>query len=141
MKPPTEEQLNEEVDDGYGLQWQDKPTWLIQADLNLLQSELDALEMTYEMTTDRWNKERGWILTMIQSYINSIEFETEWTDEVDEEAVARDQLRLQEYRTKLRVETEEYEQGAAKAKEAIKYKGLQIAVAQDALKRSLNGHF
>jgi len=141
MKPPTEEQLNEEVDDGYGLQWQDKPTWLIQADLNLLQSELDALEMTYEMTSDRWEKEEKFLLSMIQSYINSIEFETEWMDEVDEEAVARDQLRLQEYRTRLRVETEEYEEGAAKAKDAIKYKELQIAVAKDALKHSFNGHF
>ena len=141
MKPPTEEQLNEEVDDGYGLQWQDKPTWLIQADLNLLQSELDALEMTYEMTTDRWEKEEKFLLSMIQSYINSIEFETEWMDEVDEEAVARDQLRLQEYRTRLRVETEEYKEGAAKAKDAIKYNELQIAVAKDALKHSFNGHF
>ena len=141
MKPPTEDQLNEEVDDGYGLQWQDKPTWLIQADLNLLQSELDALEMTYEMTSDRWNKEREWILTMIQIYLNNIEFETEWMDEVDEEAVARDQLRLQEYRAKLEQETKEYEEGEVESKKAIAYKRLQIAVAEDALRHSYSGHF
>ena len=141
MKPPTEDQLNEEVDDGYGLQWQDKPTWLIQADLNLLQSELDALEMTYEMTSDRWNKEREWILTMIQVYLNNIEFETEWMDEVDEEAVARDQLRLQEYRAKLEQETKEYEEGEVESKKAIAYKRLQIAVAEDALRHSYSGYF
>ena len=141
MKPPTEDQLNEEVDDGYGLQWQDKPTWLIQADLNLLQSELDALKMTYEMTSDRWNKEREWILTMIQIYLNNIEFETEWMDEVDEEAVARDQLRLQEYRAKLEQETKEYEEGEVESKKAIAYKRLQIAVAEDALRHSYNGYF
>jgi hypothetical protein len=36
MKPPTEEQLNEEVDDGYGLKWEGKPSWFIQAEINLL---------------------------------------------------------------------------------------------------------
>jgi hypothetical protein len=40
MKPPTEEQLNEEVDDGYGLKWEGEPSWFIQAEINHLKMEL-----------------------------------------------------------------------------------------------------
>ena len=141
MKPPTDEQLNEEVDDGYGLQWQGKPTWLIQMDINLLQSEHDALEITYEMSVDRWAIEKKRLEAMIKNYLDSIEFETEWMDEVDEEAVTHYQHRLQEYRTRLEQETKEYEEGEVEAKKAIAYKRLQIAVAEDALRHSYSGHF
>jgi hypothetical protein len=82
-KPPTEDQLNEEVDDGYGLQFKGEPSWFIQAELDLKEAELDALEVTNEMTTDRWEKEEKFLLSMVRSYELSLEFELEWQDEID----------------------------------------------------------
>jgi hypothetical protein len=46
MKPPTEEQLNEEVDDGYGLHTRESPPWFIQGRTRPPQGGADALEMT-----------------------------------------------------------------------------------------------
>ena len=141
MKPPTEEQLNEEVDDGYGLAYESEPSYIIQGALDFLKMELDGLEMTAEMVTDRWNSHQVFLNTVVRHYVLSIELETEWVDEVDQTAVAHYQQQLQEAREKLRKETEEYEEGKKQSEEAIAYKKRQIAVVADVLKRSATGHF
>ena len=140
MKPPTEDQLNEEVDDGYGLQFNGEPSWFIQAELDLKEAELDALEVTNEMTTDRWEKEEKFLLSMVRCYELSLEFELEWQDEVDPIAVAREQEKLQEARDKYDKEKKEFEEGKEKSQENIEYKKRQILVIKDALMRSHNGH-
>ena len=141
MKPPTEEQLNQEVNDGYGLQWEGEPSWIIQAEIDRKNMEIDAMEVTMEMTVDRWKKEEAYLLTVIRLYENSIEFEMEWQDEVDQVAVAHEQERLQEAKNKHSKEKEEFEAGEKEAKEAIELKKRELAVLQDVLRRSHTGHF
>ena len=141
MKPPTEEQLNQEVNDGYGLQWEGEPSWIIQAEIDRKNMEIDAMEVTMEMTVDRWKKEEAYLLTVIRLYENSIEFEMEWQDEVDQVAVAHEQERLQEAKNKHSKEKEEFETGEKEAKEAIELKKRELAVLQDVLRRSHTGHF
>ena len=141
MKPPTEEQLNEEIDDGYGLAYEGESTLIIQGALDLLKMELDSLEMTAEMVTDRWTTHKAFLVTVVNHYVLSIELETEWVDEVDQTAVAHYQQQLQEAREKLRKETEEYEEGKRQSEEAIAYKKRQMAVVADVLRRSHKGHF
>ena len=111
MKPPTEEQLNEEVDDGYGLAYEGEPGFIIQGALDLLKMELDSLEMTAEMVEDRWIKHKTFLTTVVNHYVLSLELETEWMDEIDQAAVTHYQQQLQEAREKLVKETEEYEEG------------------------------
>jgi hypothetical protein len=110
MKPPTEEQLNQEIDDGYGLQWEGEPSWVVQAEIDRKNMEIDAMEVTMEMTIDRWRKEENYLLTVIRLYENSLEFEMEWQDEVDQVAVAHEQERLQEAKSKHSKEKEEFEE-------------------------------
>ena len=141
MKPPTEEQLNEEVDDGFGLKWEGEPNWFIQTALDHLKMELDALEMTREMVTDRWVSHQTFLANVVRHYVLSLEMETDWMDEVDQAAVDHYQQKLQEAREKLKNETEEYEEGKKRSAEAIAYKKRQIAVVADVLRRSYNGHF
>jgi len=136
MKPPTEEQLNEEVDDGYGLQWEGEPSWLIKAELDLLETELDVLEVTIEMTADRWEKEEKYLLTVVRTRELALELELEWMDDVDEAAVAREQEKLQEAKEKHEKEKREFEEGKEKAQAEVAYKKAQIAVAKDALRRA-----
>ena len=141
MKPPTEEQLNEEIDDGYGLQYEGEPSFIIQSALDLLKAELDTLEMTAEMVEDRWTKHKTFLATVVNHYVLSIELETEWMDEIDQAAVTHYQQQLQEAREKLVKETEEYEEGKRQSEEAIAYKRRQMAVVADVLRRSHTGHF
>jgi hypothetical protein len=141
MKPPTEAQLNEEIDDGYGLQYEGEPNLVVQSAFDLLKMELDALEMTAEMVMDRWANHQAFLATVVRHYTLSIELETEWVDEVDQAAVAHYQQKLQEAEDNLKKETEEYEEGKKKSEEAIAYKKRQIAVVADVLKRSATGHF
>ena len=141
MKPPTEAQLKEEVDDGYGLHLEGEPSWLIQTEIDLKEAELDALELTAEMVTDRWEKEEKYLLSMIRSYELSLEFELEWQDEVDPIAVAREQEKLQEARNKYAKEKEEYKDGKKKSDEAVGLKKRELAVLRDILRRSHVGHF
>ena len=136
MRPPTEEELNEEVDDGYGLQWEGEPSWFIKAELDLLETELDALEITIEMTTDRWEKEEKFLLTVVRTRELALELELEWQDEVDEAAVAREREKLQEAKDKHEKEKKEFEEGKEKAQVAVAHKKAQIAVAKDALRRA-----
>jgi len=141
MKPPTEAQLNEEVDDGYGLQWEGEPSWFIKTELELLEAELDAMEMTKEMTTDRWEKEEKFLLIVVRHHELALELELEWLDEVDPAAVASEQEKLQEAKDKHEKEKKEFEEGKEKAMVAIAHKKAQIAVARDAFRRSHIGHF
>jgi len=141
MKPPTEEQLNEETDDGYGLQFEGEPNAIVQSALDLLKMELEALEMTAEMVEDRWSSHKIFLDTVVRHYTLSIEMETEWMDEIDQAAVTHYQQQLQEAREKLVKETEEYEEGKKQSEEAIDYKKRQIAVVADVLRRSHTGHF
>ena len=141
MKPPTEAQLNEETDDGYGLQYEGEPSLVVQSAFDLLKMELDALEMTAEMVMDRWANHQAFLVTVVRHYTLSIELETEWVDEVDQAAVAHYQQKLQEAEDNLKKETEEFEEGREKSEEAIAYKKRQMAVVADVLRRSNNGHF
>jgi hypothetical protein len=59
MKPPTEEQLNEEVDDGYGLHTRESPPGSSREPSTSSKAELDALEITAEMVTDRWRRRKS----------------------------------------------------------------------------------
>ena len=141
MKPPTEAQLNEETDDGYGLQFEGQPNAIVQSALDLLKMELDALEMTAEMVIDRWTNHQAFLVTVVRHYTLSIELETEWVDEVDQATVTHYQQKLQEAEDNLKKETEEFEEGRKKSEEAIAYKKRQMAVVADVLRRSNNGHF
>jgi len=141
MKPPTDEQLNEEVDDGYGLQFEGEPSWLIQTEITLKEAELDALELTAEMVEDRWEKEKKYLLSVVRHYELSLEFELDWQDEVDPVAVAREQEKLKEAKDKYDKEKEEFEEGKKKSDEAIELKKRELAVLRDVLRRSHNGHF
>ena len=141
MKPPTDEQLNEIVDDGYGLQLEGEPSWFIKAELELKEAELDALEITAEMVEDRWKKEEDYLLALIRHYKNSLEFEMEWQDEVDPVAVAAEQDHLKEAEEKHATQKKEFEEGKEKSQEAIDLKKRELAVITDVLRRSHNGHF
>jgi len=141
MRPPTEAELNEEVDDGYGLAYEGEPTFVIQGFVDLLKAELDALELTSEMTIDRWGRQEKFLKDVIRHCQDSINFEMEWMDEPDPVVIARDQQRLQEYREQLKKETEEFEEGKKESEEAIAHKKRQIAVVADVLRRSYTGHF
>ena len=141
MKPPTEEQLNEEIDDGYGLQYEGEPSAIIQSALDLLKAELDALEMTAEMVTDRWTSHKNFLVTMVRHYTLSLEMETEWLDEVDQASVTHYQQKLQEAENNLKKETEEFEEGRKNSQEAVDHKKRQMAVVADLLRRSHTGHF
>ena len=141
MKPPTEEELNEEIDDGFGLQYEGEPNAIIQSAIDLLKAELEALEMTAEMVEDRWSSHKTFLDTVVRHYALSIEMETEWADEIDQAAVTHYKQQLQEAKEKLEKETEEYEEGKKRSEEAIDYKKRQIAVVADVLRRAHNGHF
>jgi len=141
MKPPTEEQLNEEVDDGYGLAYEGEPSFIIQGALDTLKMELDALEVTSEMVTDRWATHQAFLVTMVRHYTLSIEMETEWMDEVDQAAVTHYQQKLHEAEENLKKETEEFEEGRRSSQEAMDHKKRQMAVVADVLRRSRTGHF
>ena len=141
MKPPTEAQLNEETDDGYGLQFEGEPSWLIQTEITLKEAELDALELTAEMVADRWKKEEEFLQVMVRHYELTVELEMEWQDEVDPVAVAAGQDHLKEAKEKLAKEEEEYQEGKKKSDQAIELKKRELAVLRDVLRRSHNGHF
>jgi len=141
MKPPTEEQLNEEVNDGYGLQFEDEPAWFTQAEIDRIKADIEILEITAEMTADRWIKEKNHLLTLIRCHKNSLEFELEWTDEVDPAAVALEQERLQAARDKLKKEEEEFMAGEKRVKDTIDFKKNEITVLKDVLRRNHGGHF
>jgi len=141
MKPPTEEQLNEETNDGYGLQWEGEPSWLVQTEIDLKEAELDALELTAEMVADRWKKEEEFLQTIVCHYELAVELEMEWQDEVDPIALATEQEHLNEAKEKLVKEREEYEDGKKKSKEAMDLKKRELAVLRDVLRRSHIGHF
>ena len=141
MKPPTEEQLYEEVNDGYGLQFEDEPAWFTQAEIDRIKADIEILEITAEMTADRWIKEKNHLLTLIRCHKNSLEFELEWTDEVDPAAVALEQERLQAAQDKLRKEEEEFKAGEKEVKDTIDLKKSEIKVLQDVLRRNHGGHF
>ena len=140
MRPPTEEQLNEIIDDGYGLQFEGEPSWFIKAEVDLKEAEIDALEITAEMVADRWRKEEDYLLTLIRHYKSSVEFEMEWQDEVDP-AAATEQERLKEAENNHATQKKEYEEGKEKSKEAIDLKRRELAVLRDVLRRSYVGHF
>ena len=141
MKPPTEDQLNEEVDDGYGLHLEGEPSWLIQTEIDLKEAELDALELTAEMVADRWKKEEEYLQNVVRHYELAVELEMEWQDEVDPVAVAAEQDHLKEAKEKLAKEKEEYKEGKKKSDEAIDLKKRELAVLRDVLRRSHVGHF
>ena len=141
MKPPTEEELNQEVDDGYGLQWEGEPSWFIQTEITLKEAELDALELTAEMVEDRWRKEEEYLQNVVRHYELAVELEMEWQDEVDPVAVAAEQDHLKEAKEKLAKEKEDYKEGKKTSDEAIELKKRELAVLRDVLRRSHNGHF
>ena len=141
MKPPTEAELNEEVNDGYGLQSEKEPAWFTKAEIDRIITEIEILEITAEMTADRWAKEKDHLLVIIRCHENSLEFEMEWTDEVDPAAVTLEQERLQAARDRLQKEEEEYKAGAKQVKNTIDLKKREITVLQDALRRNHGGHF
>jgi hypothetical protein len=133
--------LNEEVNDGYGLQFEEEPAWFIKAEMERIEAEIEILEITAEMTADRWAKEKDHLLTIIRIHKNSLEFEMEWTDEVDPAAVALEQERLQAARDKLRKEEEEFKAGEKRVKDTIDLKKKEITVLKDVLRRNHGGHF
>ena len=141
MKPPTEEEINQEIDDGYGLQFEGEPSWLIQTEIDLKEAELDALELTAEMVADRWKKEEEFLQVMVRHYELTVELEMEWQDEVDPVAVAAGQDHLQKAKEKLAKEEEEYQEGKRKSDQAIDLKNRELAVLRDVLRRANNGHF
>ena len=141
MKPPTDEQFNEIVDDGYGLQLEGEPSWFIKTELDLKEAEIDAMEVTREMVADRWKTEEKLLLVVVRHHELALEFEMDWTDEVDQDAVTREQDRLRVAKEKHAKEKGEYEDGEKKAIEAIELKKKELAVIADVLRRSYNGHF
>ena len=141
MKPPTEAMLNEEVDNGSGLHLEGEPSYIVQGALDILTMELDTLEITMEMTSDRWKNEEDHLLAVIRHYNNSLEFEMEWQDEVDPVTVAAEQDHLKEAEEKLATKREEFEEGREKMQENLDHKKRQILVVKDVLRRTHNGHF
>ena len=142
MKPPTEAMLNEEVDNGYGLHLEGEPSYIVQGALDILTMELDTLEITMEMTSDRWKNEEDHLFAVIRHYKNSLEFEMEWQDEVYPVTVAAEQDHLKEAEEKLATQREfEFEEGREKMQENIDHKKRQILVVKDVLRRTHNGHF
>ena len=133
--------MNEEVNDGYGLQFEDEPAWFTQAEIDRIKADIEILEITAEMTADRWIKEKNHLLTLIRCHKNSLEFELEWTDEVDPAAVALEQERLQAARDKLKKEEEEFMAGEKRVKDTIDFKKNEITVLKDVLRRNHGGHF
>jgi hypothetical protein len=77
MKPPTEEQLNEEVDDGYGLQYEGEPSWSYRRDrppqngARRLRGDVRDGHRQVEEGGPSWSH-------MVRHYNLSIELETEW---------------------------------------------------------------
>jgi len=141
MKPPTDEEINEEVNDGYGLRFEEEPAWFTQAEIDRIKTDIEILEITAEMTADRWAKEKDHLLVIIRCHENSLEFEMEWTDEVDPVAVTLEQERLQAAKNRLQKEEEEYKAGVKQVEETLDLKKREVIVLQDVLRRKHAGHF
>ena len=140
MRPPTEEELNEEVEDGFGLDLYDQDFDLVKTNLEDRKLDLFVLEVTLEITRDRWILEKGRLEADIRLKESMLTVSQEYFDDEPDMAV-QDQHALDTAKERLRKEEEEYLEGEKKTKEQIARKKLELAVVADVVAHRHTGHF
>jgi hypothetical protein len=87
MRPPTEEELNEEVEDGFGLDLYDQDFDLVKTNLEDRKLDLFVLEVTLEITRDRWILEKGRLEADIEFKESMLTVSQEYFDDEPDMAV------------------------------------------------------
>ena len=139
MRPPTEDELNEEVDEGFALHMLEDPLWQVEANYVDRQLELEVLEITVQIVKDRWIQDKKKRLEEIRHRREMLTVSQEYFDDMPEMAV-QDQLALDQAKERLVKEEKEYEEGRKTAVEKINRKKLELAVVADILRRHTNHH-
>ena len=139
MRPPTEEELNEEVDEGFALHMLEDPLWIVEANHLDRQLELEVLEITLTIVDDRWAQDRKKLQDDIRYKQEMLTVSQDYFDDMPEMA-AQDQLALDQAKERLVKEEKEYEEGRKTAVEKINRKKLELAVVADILRRHTNHH-
>ena len=137
MKPPTEEELNEVVDDGFALDKLEEPLWMVEANLIDRKLELENLEITLQITMDRWEHEKKKLLDDIRFRREMLEVSEVYFDD-DPDVAAHDLVLLNTAKEKYKKEEKEFEEGLKKAKDKIERKKRELAVVADIRRRHAN---
>ena len=140
MRPPTEDELNEEVNDGFGLSLYDEDLDIVKMDLENRNQEIFILEITLQITQDRWTLEKARLKDNIQFKKSVLEVSQVYFGD-DPDMAAQDQLSLDAAKQQLEKEEKEFEEGEKKAKEEIARKKLELAVVADVVAHRHTGHF
>jgi len=144
MRPPTQEEddmaNNEFINDGFGLNFDEKDPWSIQEALDDIQRELRIEVVINDVNIQEWEdgsqRRRGHILTLVQNRHTEQELVSSthnW------ENVYKASIELEEAQCQYRMDHEEYEENKKWAEEDIALKRRQVAVLEDLIKRSLCG--
>jgi hypothetical protein len=144
MRPPTQEEddmaNNEFMDDGFGLNFDEKDPWSIQEALDDIQRELRIEEVINNVNIQEWedgrHRRRGHILTLVQNRLREQEI-TSLTHTFENEYKAS--IELEEAQCQYRLDEVEYEEDKKWAEEDIALKRRKVAVLEDLIKRSLCG--
>ena len=137
MRPPTEEELNEEVDKGFALHMLEDPLWQVEANYVDRQLELEVLEITVQIVKDRWIQDKKKRLEEIRHRREMLTVSQEYFDDMPEMA-AQDQLALDQAEERLIKEEKEYEEGEKAARDKIERKKRELAVVADIIRRHTN---
>ena len=137
MRPPTEEELNEEVDEGFALHMLEDPLWQVEANYVDRQLELEVLEITVQIVKDRWIQDKKKRLEEIRHRREMLTVSQEYFDDMPEMA-AQDQLALDQAEERLIKEEKEYEEGEKAASDKIERKKRELAVVADIIRRHTN---
>ena len=137
MRPPTEEELNEEVDEGFALHMLEDPLWQVEANYVDRQLELEVLEITVQIVKDRWIQDKKKRLEEIRHRREMLTVSQEYFDDMPEMA-AQDQLALDQAEERLIKEEKEYEEGEKAARDKIERKKRELAVVADIIRRHTN---
>ena len=130
MKPPTEEELNEVVDDGFALDKLKEPLWMVEANIIDRKLELENLEITLQITMDRWEHEKKILLDNIRFRREMLEVSEVYFDD-DPDVAAQDLVLLNTAKEKYKKEEKEFEEGLKKTKDKIERKKRELAVVAD----------
>ena len=140
MRPPTEEELIEEVEDGFGLNLYDQDLDLVKLDLDNRRQELFILEIALQITQDRWTLEMARLEKDIEFKKSVLEVSQVYFDD-EPEMATQDQLALDAAKQRLEKEKKEFKEGEEKAKAELARKKLELAVVADVVAHRHTGHF
>jgi myo-inositol-1-phosphate synthase len=153
MKPPTkeEEEMAEEiVDDGFGLQFDNKDPWSIQEALDVFLRGLAIFEACHKENIEIWT---SWDINQrinIRDLVDNLNETLEWvsvimfqdsvvinTPSERAENLYRAQRDLEEARNRYTIEKTEYEKTRKEVEAEIILRKRKIAVVEEILRQSL----